>query len=256
MPNKPTIAFPVTVTKEDLDERLGGWRCPSLKIPGARVEDLLVLGNRVNSSHFVVDHELGIVRWAGPEPTPEGATIIIKLTEELSTKELTLRWKKLAIIIPIITVVLAGIFSYQFRRPEQIDNPPLPYLPSTCEKNVRISVPVDMQHISLNEDIKGTYKDLPPGHKIWIMVYPPTIRRFYPQGEAALTHNTWSVKAHTGLMQEAGRTFEIYAVLVNESAHNALNFYAVRASETNVSPGMPDLPEGAVICQRIQVTRQ
>jgi hypothetical protein len=242
MPNKQAIAFPVTVAKEDLDEGLGGWRCPLLKIPGAIVEDVLVMGKSINNSCYAVNHELGIVRWVTPDP-PERATIIIKLTEELSTKELTLRWKKLAIIIPIITVVLAGVFSYiQSKRTEQSNKPPVSYLPSTCEKNVRISVPVDMQHVSISEEIKGTYKDLPPGHKIWVMVYQ-------------LTNNTWSAKAYIGLSHEAGRTFHLYAVLANEDAHNALSFYTRRARDKMVSEGIPDLPEGAVICHDIQVIR-
>lgn len=255
VPNNQAIAFPVKVDKQDLDKELGGWRCPVLKIPGAKVEDVLVLGNSVSSSCYTVNHELGIVRWVHPEP-PERATIVIKLTEELSTKELTLRWKKLAIIIPIITVVLAGVFSYiQSKRTEPVDNQRLPYLPSTCQKNVKISVPVDMQHVSISEEIKGTYKDLPPGHKIWVMVYPPTIRKFYPQAEAELTNNTWSAKAQIGLSHEAGRTFHIYAVLANENAHNALGFYAARARDKMASDGISDLPEGAVICHEIQVTR-
>jgi hypothetical protein len=243
MPDKQATAFTVALTDKDRDGKLGGWRCSALKIPGARVVDVLFDGLTADTRSYVIDYELGIIRWVRPKP-PARATVVIRLTEELSTKELTLRWKKLAVIIPLITAVLAGFISYKS----------MP-ISSACDEKVRITVPVDMQTVSIVDEIKGTVQDLPPGHRIWTMVYSPSIGRYYPQGEADVSGNTWSSKVTFGLDSEAGRVFLIYAVVANEQAHTELSMYATRVRETNDSPGLRNLPEGARACQFIRVVR-
>jgi hypothetical protein len=255
MNDKQAIAFTTTLTEREWDTDVSGWRCPVLKIPGAKVEDVFVLGGRVDSSSYEVNHELGVVRWVRPE-TPERATVFIRLTEELSTKELTVWWKKFAIIVPIITALLVGALPYILsKRTPPGDNRDAPNPSLTCGKKVKISVPVDGQHVPVFEEVKGIHQDLPPGHKIWTLVYPPNIGKYYPQNEAELIDNTWASKVVVGLDHEAGRTFHIYAVLADEKAHKDLSLYAQRARDKNESPGVTDLPEGVRICQFIRVTR-
>jgi hypothetical protein len=256
MPDKQATTFTVALTDKDWDRELGAWRCPVLKIPGARVEDVLVAGSSANFSYYEVNYGLGTVRWARPKP-PERATVVIKLTEELSTRELTLRWKKLAVIVPVITALLGGVISYVSTSGHRSDgNVNAPPTSMACDEKVKITVPVDMQTVPIVDEIKGTFQGLPPGHRIWTMVYPPSIGKYYPQNEAEISGNMWSSRVTIGLNGEGGRTFLIYAVAADEKAHTELSIYARRARESNDSPGLRDLPEGARACQFIRVIRK
>jgi hypothetical protein len=256
MPDKQTTTFTVSLTDKDWNQELRAWWCSALKIPGAKVIEVLVAGTTASFSSYEVNYDLGAIKWTHPEH-PERATVIIKLTEELSTKELTLKWKKLAVVVPIITALLGGGISYIStvdRRPVgSVNAPPTS---SACDGKVKITVPVDMQTVPIVDEIKGTFHDLPPGHRIWTMVYPPSIGKYYPQDEAEISGSTWSSKVIIGLNNEAGRTFLIYVVAADEKAHTELSIYTRRAKELNDSPGLRDLPEGARACQYIRVVRK
>ena len=101
------IAFTTTVGEQDWDENVGGWRCPAIRIPGAAIEAVYVSGARVDTGWFEVMTDLAIIRWARPDH-PDRATISIILTKELSTEELTARWRKLAIALPAIATIAAA----------------------------------------------------------------------------------------------------------------------------------------------------
>lgn len=122
------IAFTTTITERDWDSELSGWRCPVLKIPGAIVEAVFVAGARVDASWYEVLNEHSLIRWVRQDH-PQQAVVSLKLTEELSTKELTLRWKKLAIVLPlmssIIVALIAGGFSYYSSRNRTTTVPPV-----------------------------------------------------------------------------------------------------------------------------------
>jgi len=111
------IAFTATVSDRDWDSEMSAWRCSALKIPGAQVDAIFVGGARVDFSWYEVLSDLYLIRWVR-EQHPTQAAIAIKLTEELSTKELTLRWKKLAVLLPVLSsvvvaLVAAGVSIYQ-----------------------------------------------------------------------------------------------------------------------------------------------
>jgi hypothetical protein len=105
------ISFSVTLTARDWDPNLGGWRCPALRIPGSVIDALFDKGSRVDSSWYEPLPEHGMVRWVRDDDHPHEPTILLKLTQELSTRELTTRWKKLAIVLPVIATVLAAVVS-------------------------------------------------------------------------------------------------------------------------------------------------
>jgi hypothetical protein len=122
-----TIAFTTTITDRDWDSELGGWRCPALKIPGAMVDAVFVAGARVDPSWYEVLREHSFIRWVRPDH-PQQAIVSLKLTQELSTRELTVRWKKLAIVLPLLSSVfvalIAGSFSYYSQRNKGASVPP------------------------------------------------------------------------------------------------------------------------------------
>ena len=261
MQDKQALTFGITLTQRDWDMELGGWRCPTLKIPGAIVECVFVSGNRVDKSWYEVNYELDIVRWVHTE-TPEQATFLIKLTEELSTRELTLRWKKLAIILPalasIIVAVMVAMFSYLLpARSHSSANERIAGPTETCSEQVRITGPVDLQRVGISVSVEGSFQNLSADQKIWVLIYPLGIGRYYPQNPVReKLDNTWEAPVNVGVKEDSGREFYIYAILADKQAQDELNMYIKHTSNENDFPGISELPRGSQICQHIKVTRK
>ena len=263
MKDKQTIAFTMTVTEEDWDVRLGGWRCPALKIPGAKVESVYVSSHRVDSSQYEVKYELNIVRWVHSEPPPPQATLHVKLTEELSTEEMTLKWKKLAIVLPLIASIgvalIAGGFSYlSDKRAALIDNSNAVAPTSTCGEKIKIILPGDNQTVPIPLRVTGTHQNLSREQKMYIIVYSTDVARFYPQLNPIMEQsgNTWSCDVLVGLDRDVGRKFVIYAVLADAVAQDELDIYINQVKDNNDSRGLKGLPKGTQICSFVRVQRE
>lgn len=99
--------FTVTLSNEDWDAIKGGWRCPALQIPGIRVENLYVDGTALDPKLYEVNQPLCLIRWASAA-RPRQAAAHLQVEKELSTQELTLRWKKLAIVLPLVGSLAAA----------------------------------------------------------------------------------------------------------------------------------------------------
>lgn len=104
------IVFTTRLTAEDWDEAMHGWRCQVLNVPGAIIEAVYVDGNRIDTARYEVLAEHTFIRWMGPDQ-PHRAAASIKLTETLSLGAETERWKRLAILLPVVATVLAAIIS-------------------------------------------------------------------------------------------------------------------------------------------------
>jgi hypothetical protein len=104
------IAFTVTVGLPEWDETLAGWRCSALGIPGAAIDALYAEGQRIDRDWYKAEG-VGHVRWIHGSPHPTAATIAIKLTKELSTKELTAFWQKAAIVLPVIATIVVALIA-------------------------------------------------------------------------------------------------------------------------------------------------
>ncbi len=114
--------FKLRLTKKEWDDQLRGWSCSALKIPGADVTEIFSEGERVNKDLYQIDLNNEIIRWPLGEP-PETITVIITLTRNLTTQEVTARWKKAAIVLPVLTALLVAYFNYARERPHSPPNP-------------------------------------------------------------------------------------------------------------------------------------
>jgi hypothetical protein len=116
----PEIVLTIRLTNEDWDDAMRGWRCPVLSIPGAIVEAVYVEGNRVDTGRYEVLTPNTFVRWITPDQ-PQRVALSIKLTEALSLDSETERWKRLAIVLPVLATIVAasisGVATYLSRTP-------------------------------------------------------------------------------------------------------------------------------------------
>jgi hypothetical protein len=106
----PEIVFTTRLTTDDWDGVMHGWRCQVLNVPGAIVEDIYLEGNRVETTRYEVLSQQNFIRWAAPDQ-PQRVAATIKLTEMLSLDRVTERWRRLAIILPVLATLLAASIS-------------------------------------------------------------------------------------------------------------------------------------------------
>lgn len=157
-------------------------------------------------------------------------------------------WCKIAaitmVVCLLILVSVAGIVILKVAGPK--------------EPAVRITYPSDGAHVEIREMIRGTSQNIPKGQVIWIVVYPQAAGRYYPQNDPAdvQANGDWSSLAFIGIEEDVGRKFDIVAVLANKDAQDAFNAYLAQAKDKKTWPGLEELPNGAVIYDRITVTRK
>ena len=140
------IVFTTRLTVEDWDEAMHGWRCQVLNVPGAIVEAVYVEGSRVDSARYEVLTQHTFIRWIASDQ-PQRVAASIKLTETLSLGKETERWKRLAIILPVVATIVAAAISgaatyfsrssdlhvaSEFQRVRPASNPGAPTLRPSC----------------------------------------------------------------------------------------------------------------------------
>ncbi len=114
------IALTTRLTESDWDSALRGWRCPILNVPGAVIDDLYVQGERIDKAKYEMLAAYGVIRWI-PTEQPASATISVRLTESLTKRADTERWKKLAILLPVLASIasasISAVATYYTKQP-------------------------------------------------------------------------------------------------------------------------------------------
>lgn len=144
-----------------------------------------------------------------------------------------------------IAVVNTGILGWRWLRP-----PPPP--------SVKITYPANLGRVDMTETIIGTVQGLQEGEAIWVVLFIKDVGRYYPQNLPATIEagGRWSSLAYIGVPSDDGMRFDILAIIANAEAQNAFKAYLAEAGENNNWAGMEVLPQGAVIYDRVTVTRR
>lgn len=139
-----------------------------------------------------------------------------------------------------------------FELDEELDEEPVP------EPEVKITDLSSGDRVNLEEVLRGTSQNIPEEQVIWIVIYPREVRRYYPQDYPVEIQagGDWTSSVYIGIEADVGKTFDIIAVLADQEAQDAFNDYLEECQEEKSWPGLEVLPEGAVIHERITVTRR
>jgi len=134
------------------------------------------------------------------------------------------------------------------KRPDWREPPP----------DVNISYPSGGDRVIVQQVIRGTSFNIPEDQVIWIVIYPQEVVRYYPQDNPAdiQANGDWTSSSYIGIAADAGKTFDIIAVLANMEAQDVFNDYLEECKEQQSWPGLERLPEGAVLYERINLIRQ
>jgi hypothetical protein len=121
---------------------------------------------------------------------------------------------------------------------------------------IEIISPSNNAAVQMNETVVGTAKNIPEGYEIWILVYPYTVNQYYPQSSKVIIQNDgWSVPVGIGDNNNSGTTFDIVAVLANQTAQEKFNNYISRSEASRSWSWIEQIPDGAKEYSRITVTR-
>jgi hypothetical protein len=106
------IVFTLPLTEDDWDAGVRAWRCAAFDIPSAFIKEAYdPEGQRISASMFRVDKGPARVSWQGPGH-PSQIVIIVGIGETLSPTSREDWWKRFAIIVPIVTAIIAAIATY------------------------------------------------------------------------------------------------------------------------------------------------
>jgi ribosomal protein L30E len=258
------IAFTITVTTgKDWDNDLGGWRCTALKIPGAKIENIYVEGVIQDTSWYKVLPDYATIRWSH-DPRPERAAVALTIQEELlSTRELTQKWQKLAILLPLISSILAALITGSFTLKTQSTIDPSPNIQKDCNDNkkpeIEIRYPPDKSNVKDTEIVTGKSQNISPEKEIFIIVYSKNTnsklnKPFYPYrlDYNASINEYWKSTVEIGTAADKGEAFDIIAILADKEARSELAKYFQAPDRA----GLERLPIGAVVFHKITVTRE
>jgi hypothetical protein len=113
--NVTGIAFTLSLTEADWDSAIRAWRCPALRVPGVSV-DALYADGRVHPDDYSVDAQQHLILWRKRAQQPPVATASVHLTQELTTQDVTARWKAVAIWLPPAVAIIVALIPLVWAR--------------------------------------------------------------------------------------------------------------------------------------------
>jgi hypothetical protein len=129
--------------------------------------------------------------------------------------------------------------------------------PSTlASPTIKMTYPSNASLVNIQETVKGTAENIPEGQKLWILVYPLTANKFYPQsGNVNVINGGWSLTIGLGTKENIGEIFKIITVLADKKAQDEFNAYLNTCKAVNEWPGMDAIPNSAKVYDEVTVTR-
>lgn len=156
MHTKP-LKLEISLDSNDWDDRLGGWKCDALNIPGAEVESIYHAGRKADKADYYIENS--DIRWRG-DSRSRNVLVRISLTEDL--KELEKRkkeleeekielerekfvsdkkWKKRMAVITIACSIFTALVTYLTKQPLPCNQITTNEVPKQVEPKEVISSP-------------------------------------------------------------------------------------------------------------------
>jgi len=177
----------ISLDHNDWDDRLGGWNCDALNIPGAEVESIYYDRRKADKADFYIENS--DIRWRG-DSTPRNVLVRISLTEDLKElgerkKELEeekielekekfasdKKWKKRMAVITIACSMFTALVTYLTKQPSPCNQITTNALSKQVEPKEVISSPIPPTKPSLSafEAVRDYYNSLSNGSykEVW-----------------------------------------------------------------------------------------
>ena len=120
------IVFSQRLTSDDWKDGYSAWLYPAVDLPSAFIKDARdPKGQKISTDLLEIEKGPARVSWKGAKH-PEEITVSIGLGEKLSLVSAENFWKRLAIVVPIITAVIGALGGWVSKQPAPNPPPPLP----------------------------------------------------------------------------------------------------------------------------------
>jgi len=165
-------------------------------------------------------------------------------------KKLLSGWRIWIVIVIGVLVLFAFIGPLQFIRS---------YLPVRPQHTVRILQPYNGDSVPYEIQIRGDYRGNVRGWSLWVIVYPHNSQRYYPQRPVEIrSDNSWRVVARFGQdsLEANGKIFDVSIYLASSQTDRELREYIKEADRTGYWSGMPSVPNGLTLLDRVTVIRR
>jgi hypothetical protein len=116
------IVFSTRLTADDWDSGVSAWRCPAVDLPSAFIKDAYAGGQKVSTDLLSIEKGPARISWKGAQ-RPNELNLFIGLGEKLSLVSAENFWKRLAIVVPIITAVIGVIGGWLTSKPGPAPGP-------------------------------------------------------------------------------------------------------------------------------------
>jgi hypothetical protein len=180
------------------------------------------------------------------------------------------RWHKTHLITFVILSLAFGLFLFgvvepgveptPISKPTPIATPtpiaaPTPIATPT-RAEISITYPSNSATVQMNEIITGTAKNIPDDQQLWIVIYPQSTYKYYPQNPVNIQGDgSWTLPVQFGRESNVGTKFDIVALLADKNAQKELNYYMDTSAKNGSYSGMGMLPDGTIEITNIRVTR-
>lgn len=106
--------------------------------------------------------------------------------------------------------------------------------------------------------VNGTSEYLPANSVIWIVVYIPSLDRYYPHKSSVQMEvgGKWASSTYIGQPDEVGLKVDLIVVLANQETQQEFKAYITASEENERYEGLAQLPSGAMIYERIAFERK
>jgi len=144
---------------------------------------------------------------------------------------------------PYSTITVTRTLEKSFDKPSNLEKP-------SSEPSVIITYPSKDDYVNIREWVSGTAHNIPAGYKLWIVVRWDSL--YFPMldGVQIRPDGTWMYDTSIGKQDDAGKNFEIIAVLADGSAQAKVNEWYQRHSDLH------RLPDGMTPYSTVTVTRK
>jgi len=167
----------------------------------------------------------------------------IKPTQWMAkNSRMLIKWVVFVCLVSLIATTTASFFAVRVQPSVQIDNP----APNSTVK--------------MNTIVYGSASNMPSGQTLWLLLYNPQLRLYYPQDPPVTIqpNGKWTEQVYVGGANDTGKEFAISAVLADQNSNNFFVNYTNHGKSTGDWPGIT--PEqyqtsGAYLYQQITVSR-
>ncbi len=110
--------------------------------------------------------------------------------------------------------------------------------------------------MSIKTTTQGTAVNIPNDKELWVLILVNGVQGYYPQPGPVKVGNdgTWSVGVTVGTNRDPGRTFVLYAALVDKNSRAAIDKYFTQTPNPGYV-GIYPLPQGIKLISAVNVIR-